>query len=280
VARVALPLSSGAAPLAAPTKSRDPASTDPAQLHDEPPLRDRRQRRLRRTVGLVLIVVAFVAVGIAISRKSGAAPPKPGSPQARRDVAAVNRLLAGVPQSGVRLGSARAPVTVTEIADLECSFCREFALGAERQLISNQVREGRVKVVYRSLCTATCTGPLGRAGFTGQQAAAYAAGIQNRGWAYIQLFYEEQGSEGSSYVTPRYLDGLARQLPGLDYRRWRSDKGLPQLKGQVATEERAAKAQGFGTTPTIIVRGPRGTAKPIVGEASYAQLRAAINSVQ
>jgi protein-disulfide isomerase len=229
---------------------------------------------------LVLIVVAFVAVGIAISRESGAAPPRPGSPQAKRDVAAVNRLLAGVAQSGERLGSPRAPVTVTEIADLECSFCRGFALGAERHLISDQVRDGRVKIVYRSLCTATCTGPLGRAGFAGQQTAAYAAGIQNRGWYYIQLFYEEQGSEGSSYVTPRYLDGLARQVSGLDYRRWSTDKGLPQLKRRVAADERAAKAHGFNTTPTIIVRGPRGTTKPIVGEASYAQLKAAIASVQ
>ncbi len=229
---------------------------------------------------MILIVVAFVAVGVAISRGGGAAPPKPGSPQAKRDVAAVEGLLAGIPQSGVRLGPARAPVTVTEFADLECSFCRTFALGAERQLISHQVRDGGVKVVYRSLCTATCTGPLGHAGFGGQQSAAYAAGIQKRGWSYIELFYEEQGGEGTSYATPQYLDGLARQLSGLDYGRWSSDKGLPQMRRQVAADERAASAQGFGTTPTVVVRGPRGTAHPLVGEPTYGQLRAAIASVQ
>jgi protein-disulfide isomerase len=229
---------------------------------------------------LVLIVVAFVAVGIAISRGGGATPPKPGSPQAKSDVAAVDGLLAGIPQTGVRLGSARAPVSVTEFADLECSVCRGFALGAERELISHQVRDGRVKLVYRSLCTATCNGPLGHAGFAGQQAAAYAAGVQNRGWHYIELFYEEQGGEGSGYVTPSYLDGLARQLSGLDYRTWSSDRGLPRMRRQVAADERAASAQGFGTTPTIVIRGPRGTAHPIVGEPSYGQLRAAIASVQ
>lgn len=231
-------------------------------------------------VGLVLIVVAFVAVGVAISRGGGAAPPKPGSPQAKRDVGAVESLLAGIPQAGVRLGPARAPVTVTEFADLECSFCRTFALGAERQLISHQVRDGRVKIFYRSLCTATCTGPLGRAGFAGQQSAAYAAGIQHRGWSYIELFYEEQGGEGTSYVTPHYLDGLARQLSGLDYERWSSDRGLPQMRRQVTADERAASGQGFGTTPTIVVRGPGGTAHPLVGEPTYGQLRAAIASVQ
>jgi protein-disulfide isomerase len=235
---------------------------------------------LRRTIGLILIVVAFVAVGVAISRGGGAAPPKPGSPQAKRDVGTVEALLAGIPQSGVRLGPARASVTVTEYADLECSFCRTFALGAERELISHQVRDGRVKLVYRSLCTATCTGPLGHAGFAGQQSGAYAAGIQNRGWSYIELFYEEQGGEGTSYVTPQYLDGLAHQLSGLDYGKWSSDKGLPRLRSQVAADERAASAQGFGTTPTVVVRGPRGTAHPLVGEPTYGQLRAAIASVQ
>jgi protein-disulfide isomerase len=171
-------------------------------------------------------------------------------------------------------------VTVTEFADLECSVCRGFALGAERQLIFHEVRAGRVRLLYRSLCTATCTGSLGHAGFAGQQSAAYAAGIQNRGWNYIELFYEEQGGEDTSYVTPRYLDGLARQVSGLGYRKWSSDKNLPQLREQVAADEAAARGQGFAATPTIVVRGPRGTARPIVGDSSYAQLRAAIDSVR
>ena len=227
-----------------------------------------------------MTVVAFVAVGIAISRGGGSAPPKPGSPEAEADVAAVTALLRGIPESGVTLGSPSAPVTVTEFADLECSVCRGFALGAERQLISREVRDGSVRLVYRSLCTATCTGPLGRAGFGSQQAAAYAAGLQHQGWYYIQLFYAEQGGEGSGYVTPRYLDGLARQLSGLNYARWTSENGLLSLRRQVAADERAAGARGFGNTPTIVAHGPRGTSGPIVGEASYAQLRAAIASVR
>ena len=222
----------------------------------------------------------FVVVAIAISRGGAAGPPKPGSPHARSDVAAVTGLLRGIPQSGVVLGSPKAPVTVTEFADLECSFCRGFALGAQRQLISHEVRHGDVKLVYRSLCTATCTGPLGRGGFTGQQATAYAAGLQDRGWNYIELFYEEQGSENTDYVTAHYLEGLARQIAGLDYRTWTSDNNLPRLRRQVAADEAAAQARNFGITPSIVVTGPRGTARPLVGGASYAQLRSAIDSVR
>ena len=266
--------------LAAPTKRKEPASSDQAEPDDERMLRARRERRLRRTAGFVVIVLAFVAVAIAISRGGGAGPPKPGSPQARRDVAAVTGTLRGIPQSGVVLGSPRAPVTVTEYADLECAFCRGFALGAERRLISREVKNGAVKLRYRSLCSATCTGPLGRAGFAGQQAAAYAAGLQNQGWYYIQLFYEEQGSEGTGYVTPRYLADLARQIPGLDYGRWSSDKDLNALRRKVVSDEQIARAQNLNQTPTIVVQGPRGRAKPIVGEPSYAILQAAIASVR
>lgn len=225
-------------------------------------------------------MLAFIAVAIAISQGAGGAPPKPGSSQAKADVAAVSGLLRGIPQSGVTLGSSRAPVTVTEYADLECSFCRAFAVGAQRQLISHEVRSGAVRLRYRSLCTATCSGPLGRAGFPTQQAAAYAAGLQNRAWDYIELFYEEQGSEGTAYVAPRYLDGLARQIQGLNYQRWHSDSGLPLLRSQVVADGRAADARGFNTTPTIVVRGPRGSAQPIVGETTYGALRSAIESVQ
>jgi len=265
--------------LAAATKGRQPSRAVPADSEEERLRRVRRERRWRRAAGSVLIAVAFVAVAIAISRGTGAGPPKPGSPQARADASAVARLLRGVPQSGVTLGSPRAPVTVIEFADLECSVCQAFALGAERQLISHQVRSGEVKLEYRSLCTATCAGPLGRGGFAGQQAAAYAAGRQNLAWYYVQIFYAEQGSEGTAYVTPYYLDGLARQVPGLRYRKWRSDSALKQLHEAVAVDKRAAARQGFNTTPTIVVTGPRGRAHAIVGEPSYGMLLAAIKSV-
>lgn len=189
-------------------------------------------------------------------------------------------LLRGIPESGTTLGSPHAPVTVTEFADLECSVCRAFALGAESSLIAHEVRAGQVKLVYRSLCTATCTGPLGRAAFAGQQAAAYAAGLQGRAWYYIELFYREQGAEGTSYATQVYLDDLAHQIPPLAYQRWRVDSGGRALRAQVAAEGRTASRLGFQFTPTIVVQGPRGRARPIIGAADYGSLQAAIKSVR
>jgi protein-disulfide isomerase len=182
-------------------------------------------------------------------------------------------LLAGLPQSATTLGSPRAPVTVTEFADLQCPICADFARGAEERLIARDVRAGRVRLVYRSLATVT----RDPATFVTQQAAAYAAGAQGRAWQFIELFYGDQGREGSGYVTVAYLDRLARRIPGLDHSRWRA--AIPTFAGQVRADERLAAGLRLTRTPTITVSGPRGSAPPLVAPADYAALERAIAAV-
>jgi protein-disulfide isomerase len=240
----------------------------------------RRERRLRMLGGVVIGAVAVVVVAIAVSSGGGGggAVVKPDSPAAKQAVATVQTLLTGIPQDGNRLGSPAAKVTVTEFGDLECPICKDFALGAENQLISNDVRSGKVQLIYRSLPTATANGPDPSV-FPTQQAAALAAGEQQRGWNYIELFYHEQGSEDTSYVTTDYLGGLAKQVPGLNYSKWSSDRTSSTLTGQVTTDEQAATAAGYDSTPTLVVKGPKSQAQPIVGDTTYGALQSAIKSV-
>jgi protein-disulfide isomerase len=241
--------------------------------------RTRRERRLRMLGGVVVGAVAVVVVAIAVSSGGGGGSVvKPDSPAAKQAVKTVNTLLANIPQDGNRLGSPTAKVTVTEFGDLECPVCKDFALGAEDQLISNDVRSGKVQLIYRSLPTATANGPDPSV-FPTQQAAALAAGQQQRGWNYIELFYHEQGAEDTSYVTSDYLGGLAKQIPGLNYSTWNSDRTSSTLTGQVTTDEQAATAAGYNSTPTLVVKGPKSQASPIVGDTTYGALQSAIKSV-
>ncbi len=136
--------------------------------------------------------------------------------KAKTAAGTVDSLLKGIPQHGNTLGNPQAPVTFTEYGDLECPICKEFSEGAESQLIANEVRSGKVKLVYKSFETATGNGPNADQ-WSNQQSAAYAAGAQSKAWNYILLFYRDQGAEGTSYVNPAYLTGLAKQIPGLDY---------------------------------------------------------------
>jgi protein-disulfide isomerase len=226
---------------------------------------------------VVIAAVAVVVVAIAIS--SGGGGTTKASPAAfKSNATTVASQLAGIPQSGTTLGSATAPVTVTEFGDLQCPICRDFALGAEQQLISNEVRNGKVKLVYRSLETATGNGPNPSI-FPTQQAAALAAGQQQRQWQYILLFYHQQGTEDTNYVNTAFLDGIARQIAGLSFAKWSTDRQSSSLTNEVASDQQLAASKGFSSTPSLTIQGPKGSAQPIVGDASYSSIQQAIKSV-
>jgi protein-disulfide isomerase len=159
--------------------------------------------------------------------------------------------------------------------DLECPVCRDFTLGALPAVIADQVRPGHLRVRYRSLETAT----RDRATFTAQQAAALAARRQNRLWQFIELFYRDQGEEGTGYVTPAFLRGVARQVPGLDVAKWSSVRTDAALSNAVAADEQAAAAIGASSTPTLLIRGPGGT-KGLVGDVPYSDIADAIKAVR
>lgn len=239
--------------------------------------RARRQRRLQMVIGVVVAAVVIAVVAIVLSTRGAKSPSTTGA-GARATATKVNNLLAGIPQSGMVLGSPSAKVNVTEYGDLECPVCAAFATGAGQTLISKDVRAGKATLTFRSLCTATCNGPNANL-FATQQAAALAAGQQKKGWNFITLFYNEQGQEGTTYVTDSYLSGLASQVPGLNVSKWSSARTSPSLTAQVTSDQQAAASKGFSSTPTIVVQGPKGTAQPIVGDTDYGTLEARIKSV-
>jgi protein-disulfide isomerase len=239
--------------------------------------RQQRERRLRMLGGVVLAAVAVIAVFVAISSGGGSKPTglQTGT-TASQTTAAVEQLLSGIPQSGATLGSPSAKVTMTYYGDLECPVCQTFTFsGGWPQLVANEVRSGKVKVVYRGFKTATPDS----ATFQTQQVAALAAGKQNRFWDYIELFYKEQGAEGSGYVTDAYLTGLANQVPGLSVSQWKSARNDPTFVSQVQSDIIAGTNAGVTGTPTLIFKGPRGTASPSSGVPAYSDLQQAIKQV-
>jgi protein-disulfide isomerase len=115
--------------------------------------------------------------------------------------------------------------------------------------------------------------------FATQQAAALAAGNQSHSWDYIELFYHQQGAEGTNYVTDSFLNGLAHEISELNFPKWLNDRSQNALAAQVTADQQAAQAAGYNSTPTIVVKGPKGQAQPIVGNTTYSNLQSAIKSV-
>jgi hypothetical protein len=119
--------------------------------------------------------------------------------------------------------------------------------------------------------------------FSEQQVAAYAAGLQGKAWYYIELMYNEQGKEDTGYVTQSYLEGLAKQIPGLNFKKWMSDRNLASLKNAVILDGQEGDTVdgNQASTPTVVIAGPKGQANPIVGlpQSGYSAFVDAINEV-
>jgi protein-disulfide isomerase len=235
----------------------------------------RRERRLRMLAGTVIGAAVVVAVAIAISSGgSGTGLVKTKSAAGRKLVAQVNSLISGIPQSGNTLGNPKAPVTLTYFGDLECPVCRAFTLGAFPSLISNEVKQGKVKVVYQAFETATRDPTV----FRTQQVAALAAGKQNKFWNFVELFYHEQGAEDTGYVNESYLDTLASQA-GVNLTTWKTARADPSLATEVTSQVNTGSSQGVSGTPTLIFQGPKGKAQPQSAVPSYSELQQDIKQV-
>lgn len=202
------------------------------------------------------VAVLAVVVVVALIATSGGGSSSASATSTSTTAQRIKALLAGIPQNGNALGSPSAPVTLEYYGDLECPVARRFTIGALPLLISRWVRDGKLRIEYRSIRSATPNPST----FTTQQVAAQAAGAQDKMWYYVEFFYHEQGQPGTQYVSEKYLQNIARQVPGLNMARWASARHDAALAAQVATDQKAAKSVGFLFSPSFLVRQTRGRA--------------------
>jgi hypothetical protein len=191
--------------------------------------------------GAILGALAGAGVIASCERASEVEPPgeMAGVPQ-------VSTLFNGIPEQGPALGDPAAPVTLTEVADLQCPHCRDFARISLPVLIERYVRAGRLRVVLHNL-------PI--LGEDSERAArmAVAAGLQDRMWPFVDLFFWNQGAEGTGYVTDAFLHRIAAAVPGLDADRAMHDRGGPLVTAHLQVVAQHAHAARISSTPTFLV---------------------------
>lgn len=255
--------------MASRKQQKEEARAQREQLHAQMKASQSRRTRMTLLSGVIVVVIAVVAVFVIASSGSGGSGGAKGKfvttfthPKA---IADVTSLLKGIPQgTNDTLGNPDAPVTITEYGDLVCPTCDAFALTTEKQLITSEVRTGKVQLIFRGLETAS--GTANGSEYVATQVSARAAAQQKLGWDYIMLTYDEQPStvggkdaELVSYITPAYLKGLAAQVPGLNLAKWQADLNNKALISDVSGDAAAATQAGATGTPTLFVTGPKGT---------------------
>jgi protein-disulfide isomerase len=218
--------------------------------------RERRRRQLW-LLGGVLALVAVVVVAIVIATSGGdggGSEKKPGEKVAGQ--AATAALFAGIPQKGIVLGNPKAPVTMVEFADLQCPFCREYTTTVLPSLIRNYVQPGKVKMEFRNVAF------IGTDSVRAAQMAA-AAGRQDKLWNYTDLFYANQGTENSGYVTDEFLRKIGSGVSGLDVDKAMSDRGIAAIQKQLNQAQQLWQSNGFTGTPSFLVGRTGGELKPL-----------------
>jgi protein-disulfide isomerase len=220
--------------------------------------------RIAQLAAVVVLAALVVVVAILISgsgsEEEAAAPPS-GSTSEPTVAQEVQRQYAGIPQDGIHLGDPDAPVTLVEIADLQCPFCAQYSTTALPTIVQDYVRPGRIRyeLRFRSF--------LGRDSVRAAGAAAYAA-QRNRMYQFADLFYRNQGPEESGYADSAFIRRIAVQVPGLDPGKAVAAADDPLAWPAVRKDEQFARTIGSTGTPDFYVRkggrlqplGPQGPA--------------------
>jgi len=225
-----------------------------------------RARRIQILGGvIVLAVVGGIAVAV-LGHSSGKSPRKAATTVATTSPtgtgttpattsstpvngpAAIAAMFAGIPQHGDTLGKADAPVTMVVFEDPQCPYCAEWNLGTLPTVLTQFVRTGKIKLVYRGILI---IGPNSAVGLR----AIVGAGAQNKLWNMSEAVYANQGKENSGWITSNLVLALAADL-GLDGKQLVKDanaKATTRALEAAATEATNDKVQG---TPSFEIINP------------------------
>jgi protein-disulfide isomerase len=202
------------------------------------------RRRLAVVATLALVVVAGAVI----------ASPDP-SPAPAPAAASSATPFDGIEQDGIALGSPKAPLVLTEFADLQCPFCAMFARDVLPGIVERHVRTGRLRLELHVLT------------FLGEDSVraggmAAAAARQDRLWSFADAFYRSQGPENSGYVTDDFLRRTG-ETAGLDVGSAFAARGRPEVLATLTEAQRAAAALEVDHTPALYLRRGDGPARPV-----------------
>lgn len=194
-------------------------------------------------------------------------PAKPAEGAAAPAAVSLDSLQARASRARVR-GSEQAQVTIVEVSDFQCPFCRQFTEQAYRQLDSAYIRLGKVKMVFIAY-------PIPQhAEAWAATEAAYCAGAQGQFWPmHDRLFATQREWSGKGSPADRFTR-LAAELR-LDAAAYRTCVEQDQMASMIVNDVMQASAAGINGTPTFIINGQR----VVSGAAPFEEFRTNIEDV-
>ncbi len=174
--------------------------------------------------------------------------------------------LKGLEEGGHVKGSDSAPVTIVEFSDLECPFCGRWYSDSYKQLKSEYIDTGKVRLVYKHF-------PLS---FHPQaKPAALAvecAAEQNKFWELHDKIFENQ-----TQLSDASLKQWAKDL-GMNETQFNSCLDAKKYESKVDQEFSQGSAAGVGGTPSFFIGKTNGAGTLVVGAQPYSVFKQAIEA--
>jgi protein-disulfide isomerase len=228
--------------LASRKEQREEARKQREEREAEERKKQRRKRRLWQIGAGAVVVIAIVVVAILISSSGD----DKDTTVTKQEGQQSTLMFEGIAQNGITLGNPEAKVTIYEFADLQCPFCKQYTTTVLPDLVQRYVKPGKVKMVFRNL---TFIGPDS---VTAARAAS-AAGNQNKLWDFQDLFYKNQGTENTGYVTDKFIENIAKQA-GIDPAKLKADMSAPTVEQELGEAQQQASDFGINSTPSFLIQ--------------------------
>jgi len=222
------------------------------------------QRKRRITQGVVVAVVALVAIGIVASAvllgTRGRADRVP--------TASTNVTVGGasvpfaVDGSAVQVGKDDAKVTMDLWVDYSCPHCQEFEADSN-EVITQKVAAGQLKARYHNIQIVTAYGAQ-----AGSAAACVANSSPDQWWAFNAALYANHSSETDSYQGDQLADFASQQ--GITDEETLSCIREERYTSWITDNTTEAGKAGVTGTPTLFFNGQQ--AETVSGAALGAKI--------
>jgi protein-disulfide isomerase len=206
---------------------------------------------------VVVLIVVFTGGGSStptITQTIGsAATGLPGAIEAEA-------MFKGIPQTGLKLGSPKAPVQMVMYIDLQCPICQNYETTVIPTLVSQYIRTGKVQLELKPWAF---IGPDSTRG----QKAMFAAARQNKAFQFAQVLYDNQGTENTGWLTDDMLISIAGSVTRMNVPKVMADRNSSTIGQEIKDVAAAAAANKVSGTPTVFV-GKTGSKPSRVGAAN------------
>ena len=193
-----------------------------------------------------------------------------GAPAARASSLSPDSLEARANRGRIK-GADSAQITIVEISDFQCPYCREFAAGTYKQLDSVYVRTGRARILYINLPLTSHREAFGAA------EAAMCAGVQDKFWPmHDRLFATQREWSGQADAAQRF-ERFAQDLQ-LNMADWRDCTANDRTAGLIVGDAMQAAEARINGTPTFILNSRNGQ-RSLSGAVPFADFAREIDAL-